>query len=128
MEKTWPLAFVSASVHLPGRHLFDCVLVARRDLSVYRGPHRGFHSERAGHVPACAALHGEAGGQGADGDEDERCVGGGMQGVEGTMARGGVPSPGGQSLVDYCLVRGDVSITVGTEDRTLTFLLEGEVT
>ena len=51
-----------------------------------------------------------------------------MQGVEGTMARGGVPSPGGQSLVDYCLVRGDVSITVGTEDRTLTFLLEGEVT
>lgn len=36
--------------------------------------------------------------------------------------------PGGRSLLDYCLVRGDVSIAVGTADRTLTFLLEGEVT
>lgn len=44
------------------------------------------------------------------------------------MARGGAPSPGGRSLLASCLVRGDVSITVGTADRTLTFLLEGEVT
>lgn len=122
------MAFVSTSVHLLGRHLSDCELVARHDLSVYWGPHRGFHSERAGHVPACAALHREAGGQYADGDKDACCVGGGTQGVEGIMARGGAPSPGGRSLLDYCLVRGDVSIAVGTADRTLTFLLEGEVT
>lgn len=93
--RTWPLAFVSTSVHLLGRHLSDCELVARHDLSVYWGPHRGFHSERAGHVPACAALHREAGGQYADGDKDACCVGGGTQGVEGIMARGGAPSPGG---------------------------------